>query len=149
MILLLRSVKITCKLLTRYNCQGSCFYLYNLRFLSYMVVNGACKDKDMAHFRKYMENEQLIMDYDASRQLLALQVFRLLIFHFFLTYRISQGDGAKTVVARLSPSLDLSKMLFMTSINNVTVAGLASFLCYPPECVCRFLRIPFPFLISL
>ena len=42
----------------------------------YMVVNGACKAKDMAHFKKYMEMVDLDvqMEYMETQQLLALQV---------------------------------------------------------------------------
>ena len=49
--------------------------IYDFLCASYMVVNGACKDKDMLHFAKYQNNyEDLLMSYDSSRQLLALQV---------------------------------------------------------------------------
>ena len=40
----------------------------------YMVVNGACKDKDMEHFLKYMDGFDVIMHHLSSLQLLALQV---------------------------------------------------------------------------
>ena len=41
-----------------------------------MVVNGACKDKDMAHFQRYMSELRMDvqMEYLADQQLLALQV---------------------------------------------------------------------------
>eukprot|EP00604_Paraphysomonas_vestita_P002196 CAMPEP_0174823234 /NCGR_PEP_ID=MMETSP1107-20130205/22631_1 /TAXON_ID=36770 /ORGANISM="Paraphysomonas vestita, Strain GFlagA" /LENGTH=365 /DNA_ID=CAMNT_0016044975 /DNA_START=182 /DNA_END=1279 /DNA_ORIENTATION=+ len=77
----------------------------------YMVVNGACKEKDIQHFTKYLSStghqNSVTMIHDSTRQLLALQ-----------------GDGAKTVLARLAPSLNLSKMNFMTSIEHVTVGGV-------------------------
>ena len=40
----------------------------------YMVVNGACKYKDMEHFKKYMKGMDVHMDYLGDQQLLALQV---------------------------------------------------------------------------
>ncbi|CAE7323086.1 gcvT [Symbiodinium microadriaticum] len=39
-----------------------------------MVVNGACKEKDIAHFAKYMGDFEVTMHYLSSLQLLALQV---------------------------------------------------------------------------
>lgn len=72
----------------------------------YMVVNGACKWKDMDHFKKYMSGFDVHMDYLETQQLLAVQ-----------------GKGARNAVAALAPSLDLSKMNFMTS-TVATVAGI-------------------------
>ncbi len=72
----------------------------------YMVVNGACKWKDMDHFKKYMAGFDVQMEYLDSQQLVALQ-----------------GKGARNVVARLAPSLDLTKMNFMTG-TTATVAGI-------------------------
>lgn len=72
----------------------------------YMVVNGACKWKDMDHFKKYMTGLDVHMDYQESQQLLAIQ-----------------GKGARNAVAALAPSLNLSKMNFMTS-TIATVAGI-------------------------
>lgn len=74
----------------------------------YMVVNGACKYKDMAHFENYMKGSGLDvrMEYLGEQQLLALQ-----------------GKGAKNVLAKLAPSLNLSKMNFMTG-TVATVAGI-------------------------
>lgn len=76
----------------------------------YMVVNGGCKYKDMDHFNKYLQGSCLDvqMDYQGEQQLVALQ-----------------GKGAKTIMGRLAPSLDLVKMDFMTSIENVTVGGIS------------------------
>lgn len=78
---------------------------------SYMVVNGACKWKDMKHFETYLQTfgkgMDVRMEYLDTQQLVALQ-----------------GDGAKSVVARLAPSLDLTKMNFMTGID-CAVAGAA------------------------
>jgi len=73
----------------------------------YMVVNGACKEKDVNFFQQYMQKFVVSMELDDQQQLLALQ-----------------GDGAKTVLARLAPNLNLTKMAFMSGINNVTVAGI-------------------------
>jgi len=68
----------------------------------YMVVNGACKWKDMDHFNKYMKGSGLDvqMEYMADQQLLALQ-----------------GKGAAAVIQKLAPSLQLSKMNFMTGTD--------------------------------
>ena len=50
---------------------------------SYMVVNGACKEKDIQHFTKYLQStghgNDVTMFHDSSRQLLALQVPFLLL----------------------------------------------------------------------
>eukprot|EP00607_Mallomonas_marina_P004176 CAMPEP_0182427602 /NCGR_PEP_ID=MMETSP1167-20130531/18900_1 /TAXON_ID=2988 /ORGANISM="Mallomonas Sp, Strain CCMP3275" /LENGTH=362 /DNA_ID=CAMNT_0024609949 /DNA_START=136 /DNA_END=1224 /DNA_ORIENTATION=- len=75
----------------------------------YMVVNGACKYKDMDHFKKYLSLSPSLdvrMEYEPEQQLLALQ-----------------GKGAKTALGRLAPSLSLSTMNFMTS-TITTVAGI-------------------------
>lgn len=40
----------------------------------YMVVNGACKWKDMEHFKKYMSGFDVKMEYLENQQLVALQV---------------------------------------------------------------------------
>lgn len=74
----------------------------------FMVVNGACKYKDMKHFEQYMKGSGLdvSMEYLGDRQLLAVQ-----------------GKGAHTAVARLAPGVDFSKMNFMTS-TVTTVAGI-------------------------
>jgi aminomethyltransferase len=40
----------------------------------YMVVNGACKWKDMEHFKKYMTGFDVQMEYMETQQLVALQV---------------------------------------------------------------------------
>jgi aminomethyltransferase len=91
-----------------------------------MVVNGACKAKDIQHFQRYLSSEyQVTMDHDESRQLLALQVSERLLWAWHSPLWVcSQGDGAKLALGRLAPSLNLSKMNFMTSIENVTVAGI-------------------------
>jgi len=75
----------------------------------YMVVNGACKYKDMDHFNKYMKSSGLdvAMEYLDDRQLLAVQ-----------------GPGAHAVLAKLCPSMNFTAMNFMTGANNVTVAGI-------------------------
>lgn len=75
----------------------------------YMVVNGACKYKDMEHFDKYMKeykNLNVSYEYLADRQLLALQ-----------------GPGAAAALGRLAPSLNLSQMNFMTG-TVATVSGI-------------------------
>lgn len=73
----------------------------------YMVVNGACKYKDMDHFNKYLQGSGLDvqMEYQGEQQLLALQ-----------------GKGAHQVLAKLAPSLNLAKMDFMSGVYT-TVAG--------------------------
>ena len=75
----------------------------------YMVVNGACKDKDMAYFNQYIADHKfdVNMNYEGDQQLFALQ-----------------GDGAKTALGKLAPSLDLKTMPFMFGIGGVTVAGI-------------------------
>lgn len=72
----------------------------------YMVVNGACKHKDMAHFEKYMKGFNVGMEYMETQQLLAIQ-----------------GPGAAAVVGKLAPAIDMVAMDFMTGIDT-TVAGL-------------------------
>ena len=74
----------------------------------YMVVNGACKHKDMDHFNRYMSESGLdvTMEYMDDRQLLALQ-----------------GPGAAAALSRLAPSLDMTKMPFMAGIV-CDVAGI-------------------------
>ena len=63
-----------------------------------MVVNGACKHKDMDHFNRYMAESgmDVTMEYMQDRQLLALQ-----------------GPGAAAALGRLAPALNMSKMPFM------------------------------------
>jgi aminomethyltransferase len=76
----------------------------------YMVVNGGCKHKDMAHFKKYMESSgmDVQMEYMETQQLLALQ-----------------GKGAAAALAKIAPSIDLVKMNFMTGTDfDVTIAGI-------------------------
>jgi len=74
----------------------------------YMVVNGACKDKDMAHFKRYMDEYKMDVDmvYEGDQQLLALQ-----------------GKGAAKVLARLCPEINYSRMGFMTG-QQATVVGI-------------------------
>jgi len=74
----------------------------------YMVVNGACKYKDMEHFNKYMNNMNMdvTMEYMHEQQLLALQ-----------------GKGAAIALSKLAPDLNIRSMNFMTS-TLTTVAGI-------------------------
>uniref|UniRef100_A0A7S2H2M8 Aminomethyltransferase n=1 Tax=Octactis speculum TaxID=3111310 RepID=A0A7S2H2M8_9STRA len=76
----------------------------------YMVVNGACKHKDMAHFEKYMSEYgmDVQMEYLEDQQLLALQ-----------------GPGAAAALGRLAPSLDFSTMPFMAG-TETEVAGIGA-----------------------
>lgn len=74
-----------------------------------MIVNGATKDGDMAHFREQLESFQgdACFEYYHEQQLLALQ-----------------GPSAAAVLARLLPAeVDLSKVNFMTGLDT-TVGGL-------------------------
>jgi len=73
----------------------------------YMVVNGACKDGDMAHFREQLAETDMDVDFEYCEdlQLLALQ-----------------GLGAPSVLAPLV-SIDLSKMPFMTGVDT-PIAGI-------------------------
>jgi aminomethyltransferase len=73
----------------------------------FMVVNGACKDNDILHFNKYVKDFSVTMRYDDTRHLLALQ-----------------GDGAKDILTRLQSSIDIARMGFMTSVNNITLGGV-------------------------
>ena len=78
----------------------------------YMVVNGATKFDDMAHFQKVLDTEfkdaDVTMEYlEDSMQLLALQ-----------------GPGAAAAVAKLLPAdIDLVKMPFMTG-RDTTLDGI-------------------------
>jgi aminomethyltransferase len=72
----------------------------------YMVVNGACKHKDMAHFQQYMSGFNVGMEYMETQQLLAIQ-----------------GPGAAATVKKLAPSIDIVGMDFMTGVD-CQVAGL-------------------------
>jgi aminomethyltransferase len=73
----------------------------------FMVVNGACKYKDIAHFQKYLNSSYDVhFEHLEDQQLLALQ-----------------GKGAKLILEKLAPSINLSKMGFMSSIVT-TVAGI-------------------------
>ncbi len=72
-----------------------------------MVVNGACKHKDMKHFSAGLSAfGDVKMEYLAAQQLVALQ-----------------GKGAVAVLQRLAPSVDYKKMNFMTGIS-ASVAGI-------------------------
>ena len=71
----------------------------------YMVVNGACKHKDMAHFKKYMSDyNDVTMEYLEDQQLLALQ-----------------GPGAAVALSSMC-NLDFKSMPFMAG-TVTTVAG--------------------------
>jgi len=74
----------------------------------YMVVNGACKFKDMDHFNKYLSASGLDvqLEYLADQQLVALQ-----------------GKGAAAALSRLAPAVDFVKLNFMTGLV-ATVAGI-------------------------
>lgn len=72
----------------------------------YMVVNGACKFKDMDHFKNHMAGMDVQMEYLEDQQLLALQ-----------------GKGAMAVATRLIPDIDFTRMNFMTG-TVATVAGI-------------------------
>ena len=75
----------------------------------YMVVNGACKWKDMDHFKKYLaENKNLDvkMEYQADAELVALQ-----------------GPEAKNVMSNLLPKVNFTNMNFMSS-TLVNVPGI-------------------------
>lgn len=74
----------------------------------YMVVNGACKHKDMAHFQRYMNEYKMDvhMEYLEDQQLLALQ-----------------GKGAASVLQKLCPDLKVPAMDFMTGVD-CSIAGI-------------------------
>lgn len=74
-----------------------------------MVVNGACKYKDMEHFKKYLTQHSdmdVKMEYHGEQQLLALQ-----------------GPGSASVMTQLAPSINFQTMPFMTT-TVATVAGI-------------------------
>mmetsp|Transcript_7075 Transcript_7075/g.27116 ORF Transcript_7075/g.27116 Transcript_7075/m.27116 type:complete len:379 (-) Transcript_7075:33-1169(-) len=73
----------------------------------YMVVNGATKAGDIAHFEEQLQGFEgdCSFEYLDTQQLLALQ-----------------GPGAMAVLQSLTQGLDLSKMPFMTTAD-ATVAG--------------------------
>ncbi|CAN0121540.1 unnamed protein product, partial [Ectocarpus fasciculatus] len=72
----------------------------------YMVVNGACKHKDLDHFSKYIgEFADVHLEHMEDQQLLALQ-----------------GKGAHPVMERLTGQ-DLSRMPFMSSTTG-SVGGV-------------------------
>eukprot|EP00639_Heterosigma_akashiwo_P004887 CAMPEP_0194574918 /NCGR_PEP_ID=MMETSP0292-20121207/10591_1 /TAXON_ID=39354 /ORGANISM="Heterosigma akashiwo, Strain CCMP2393" /LENGTH=411 /DNA_ID=CAMNT_0039426563 /DNA_START=42 /DNA_END=1277 /DNA_ORIENTATION=+ len=76
----------------------------------YMVVNGACKHKDMAHFDQHLAASGMDARYEYCEdlQLLALQ-----------------GLGAAAVLAPLLPAgLDLNSLAFMTGVD-CTLDGIA------------------------
>jgi len=76
----------------------------------YMVVNGACKHSDMAHFEKELAafGGDVQMEYLGDDvQLLALQ-----------------GHEAAATLGALAPSLDLAKMPFMFGKPGVDVGGI-------------------------
>lgn len=73
----------------------------------FMVVNGACKDKDIAHFNKYVGDFSVTMNHNETGHLLALQ-----------------GDGAKDILTRLQTTVDIPRMNFMTSVDNVCLGGV-------------------------
>lgn len=73
----------------------------------FMVVNGACKDKDIAHFNKYVGDFSVTMNHNETGHLLALQ-----------------GDGAKDILTRLQNTVDIPRMNFMTSVDNVCLGGV-------------------------
>jgi aminomethyltransferase len=76
----------------------------------YMVVNGATKHGDMAHFKKYLES----FDGDVSMEYLE-DDFQLLAL---------QGPGAVAAIAKILPSgYDLTKMAFMSG-TDVTLDGV-------------------------
>lgn len=76
----------------------------------HMVVNGACKYKDMQHFKKYLDMYKMDvqMEYLENQQLVALQ-----------------GKGAVAVVSRLAPSMDIASLKFMSGTEG-TIAGITN-----------------------
>mmetsp|Transcript_11603 Transcript_11603/g.18933 ORF Transcript_11603/g.18933 Transcript_11603/m.18933 type:complete len:408 (-) Transcript_11603:811-2034(-) len=73
----------------------------------FMVVNGACKEKDIQHFKQYAGDFSVSMNYNETGHLLALQ-----------------GDGAKDVLSRLQTTVDIARMNFMTSVADVELGGV-------------------------
>lgn len=80
----------------------------------YMVVNGACKDKDIAHLQQHLAQYNSTHGTSISIEYFSAQ-WELLAF---------QGPQAVAVLQRLVPSsVDLSKLPFMFSAN-IEVAGV-------------------------
>lgn len=80
----------------------------------YMVVNGACKDKDIAHLQQHLSTYNSNNNTNITIELFSSQ-WELLAF---------QGPQAATVLQRLVPqSVELSKLPFMFSAN-IDVAGV-------------------------
>jgi len=78
--------------------------------MAYMVVNGACKHKDMAHFKEQLAafDGDVTFEYRDDLSLVAVQ-----------------GDGAMAAVQKLVPSdVDLTKVGFMVGFPT-ELAGIA------------------------
>jgi aminomethyltransferase len=72
-------------------------------------VNGACKDKDIAHMRKYLASSKL----DAQLEVIEDATLMAL-----------QGPRAAEALKKLKAKVDLDKMAFMSGRDNVEIAGV-------------------------
>jgi aminomethyltransferase len=72
-------------------------------------VNGACKEKDIAHMRKYLQMSKM----DAQLEIIENPSLMAL-----------QGPKAMEALKKLNVKVDLQKMPFMTGKDNVEVAGV-------------------------
>lgn len=68
----------------------------------YMVVNGACKWKDMDHFKKYMSGFDVQMEYLETQQLVALQVSEIPLFASKLKVICLIGKRSKGYCCKVS-----------------------------------------------
>jgi len=75
----------------------------------HLVVNGACKEKDINHMRKHLTASKL----DASLEVLENATLIAL-----------QGPKAAEALKSLKVKIDLDKMPFMTGKDNVEIAGV-------------------------
>ena len=91
----------------------------------YMVVNGACKDKDLVHLREKLTEfaaagGDVTLDVMESNSLVALQ-----------------GPAASSTLAALYEGEgDVTKMAFMSQVQGCTVAGVPN--CIVTRCGCEF-----------
>ena len=98
----------------------------------YMVVNGACKDKDLAHLREKLTEfaaagRDVTLDVMESNSLVALQ-----------------GPAATSALAALyEGDTDVIRcMPFMSQVQDCTVAGVAG--CIVTRCGCKLASLPPP-----
>jgi len=75
----------------------------------HLVVNGACKEKDIAHILKHLASSKL----DAQIEIIEDATLMAL-----------QGPRAMEALKKMKVNVDLDKMPFMTGKDNVQIAGV-------------------------